>query len=68
MSIIRAKSAVIDGFDYRSRQARTRLLGEWEDDAEKLEASGGYVIRIGGDKTAFDSHGRMQFEYYDQTE
>lgn len=56
----------VHGFDYRVQRAREQPMREWRAELEKCETAGGYSKRIGGDLTAFDSHGVMVFEIYDK--
>lgn len=57
---------IVEGFDYRDQHGKGRVMREWNDEIAKVESTGGYAKRIGGDLTAFDKGGTMLFEIYDQ--
>jgi hypothetical protein len=59
------QSELLEGFDYRTATKAERTLREWDEAIAKIVAAGGWVKRVGGDRTAFDSHGVMQLELHD---
>lgn len=63
-----ATAIVLKGFDYRKQSAHAATRAQWRELFDANSASGGYHKFVGGDRTAFDKRGRMQFEVYEPTE